>query len=52
MNGDCHAKSHDLSTPQEFFLGQPASEYQFVGYDPSSMTPGKVLYQIAVPSES
>ena len=37
----------DLRSIQEFFLGRPASEYRFLGYDTSSLIPGKISYSTA-----
>ena len=46
------AQDYDLTSPQEFFLGRPASEYQFLGYDASLAIPGTIQYYAAVVSEN
>jgi len=38
-------------TPEEFFLGHPASEYQFLGYDTSSMITGGEPFRPALSPE-
>ena len=45
-------EDNDFRSVQEFFLGQPASEYQLLGYDVTLEIPGKLLRWAAVVSWS
>jgi hypothetical protein len=42
------ARENDLRPVQEFFLRKPASEYQLLGYNTTSLIPGKIQNYTAV----